>query len=294
MENINKLLPGVRKNVSLKNYTTFRIGGRAKYFFVVKTKEDLISAILVAKKIKLPFFVLGGGSNLLVSDKGFNGFVIKILNTKYQILKNKITAEAGITLGKLVNASAGAGLTGMEWAAGIPGTVGGAVFGNAGWPSNKKNISSVIEWVEVFNTKDLKTKILKNKNCKFGYRDSVFKHKKNLIILSTCLRLKKWKKEKIKKAILEILKKRKKKIPFGFSAGSVFKNQRGSSAGLLIEKCGLKGKMIGGAKISEKHANFIINFKNAKAKDIKNLINLAKNKVKNKFGVKLEEEIQIF
>lgn len=293
---IDKLLSGVKKNILLKNYTTFRIGGRARYFFTAKTKDNLISAVIAAKKINLPFFVLGGGSNLLISDKGFKGLVIKILNIKYHILNTKIVAEAGVVLGQLVNASANAGLTGLEWATGIPGTVGGAVFGNVGWPNNKKNISSVIEVVEVLEIKPKsKTKIrnYKSKDCKFGYRDSIFKRRKNLIILSVSLKLKKGNKKKIKKEISEIFKKRKEKIPGGFSAGSVFKNPTGFSAGQLIEKCGLKGKKIGGAEIPEKHANFIINSGSAKAKDVEKLINLAKKEVKNAFKIKLIEEIQI-
>ena len=159
-----------QKNVLLKNYTTFRIGGKAEYFFVAKNKEDLIRAISVAKKInpspfpkgdrvKLPFFVLGGGSNLLVSDKGFNGLIIKTQNTKYKIQNTKIMAEAGVMLGELVNVSAKAGLSGLEWAAGIPGTVGGAIRGNAGaFGSSMKNI---VKKVEAFDVKTQKIKIFR-------------------------------------------------------------------------------------------------------------------------------------
>ncbi len=303
---IDKLLPGVKKNIFLRDYTTFRIGGRARYFFIAKTKSELISAVIAAKRTKLPFFILGGGSNLLVVDEGYKGLVIKIQNSKFKILNSKIYTEAGAPLSLIVNASVNKSLTGLEWAAGIPGTVGGAVFGNAGWPNNKKNISSVIESVEVLETKP-KLKIknysaegdipsvarYKLKDCKFGYRDSIFKRRKNLVILSVFLKLKKGKKEKIKKEISEIFKKRKEKIPIDFSAGSVFKNPTGFSAGQLIEKCGLKGEKIGNVKISKKHANFIINLGKGKAKDVKKLINLIKKKVKNKFKINLKEEIQI-
>jgi UDP-N-acetylmuramate dehydrogenase len=298
---IGKLLPGIKKNILLKNYTTFRIGGKAKYFFEVRTNEDLILAIKTAKKMKLPFFILGGGSNLLVSDKGFNGLIIKTENKKYIIKNNKIFFESGVLLNQLMKESINHNLAGLEWAAGIPGTVGGAIYGNAGWPSNKKNISSVVESVDVLKVVGCKLQVVsyKNKDCRFDYRNSIFKKNKNLIILGACLRLKKGIKEKIKKEIKNIIKKRNKKIPYGFSAGSVFKNPtpeqssvRGKSAGALIEECDLKGKKIGNIKISEKHANFIINLGNGRSKDVKNLINLAKKSVKNKFGVILEEEIQ--
>ena len=201
-------------------------------------------------------------------------------------------------------------LAGLEWAAGIPGTVGGAIYGNAG--AFGKSIGDAVKSVEVLDVKNLKTKKLKNKDCKFGYRNSMFKQKKNqstkqsfvlgrahkimcsdLVILSVEIRLKKGKKIEIEKKIKEYLEHRKETQPLNFSsAGSIFKNPSGFSAGELIEQCGLKGKIVGRAKISEKHANFIVNLGGAKAKDVMKLINLAKSKVKKKFGIELEEEIQ--
>jgi len=253
-----------KRNVLLKNHTTFQIGGPAKYFFVTKTKEELISAIKKAKKIKLPFFILGGGSNILVSDKGFNGLVIKF----------------GQPLSSYVS-------KGLEWAVGIPGTVQGAVCGNAG--AFKKSMKDVVERVEVFDTETGKVKIFKNKDCWFSYRNSIFRKKKNLIILLVKIASKKSNTKKIK----QYLDYRKKTQPLNLpSAGSVFKNPSGFSAGELIEKCNLKGKKIGNVKISEKHANFIVNLGDGKAKDVKKLIKIIKNKVKNKFGVVLKEEIQ--
>ncbi|MDP2967260.1 MAG: UDP-N-acetylmuramate dehydrogenase [bacterium] len=290
-QQIKEELPGIKRNVSLKNYTTFKIGGPAKYFFEAKNKKDLIKAILVAKKFKLPFFVLGGGSNLLVSDEGFKGLVIKILFSKFYFLNSQISAEAGTILGQLVSATSNTGLTGLEWAAGIPGTVGGAVFGNAG--AFQKSMKDIVKEVEVLDAKDLRFKIYDFKKCQFGYRDSIFKHKKNLIILSIALNLKKGKKSEIKKKIKEYLNYKKQRQPLNYpSAGSIFKNPSGFSAGELIEKCGLKGKRIGQAKISEKHANFIVNLGNARAKDVKKLINLIKKEVKKKFKINLEEEIR--
>jgi len=261
---LKKLLSRLKRNILLKNYTTFRIGGPARYFFVAKNKEDLIEAIKMTKKTKLPFFILGGGSNLLVSNKGFDGLVIKF----------------GQPLSLYVS-------KGLEWAVGIPGTVQGAVCGNAG--VFKKSMKDIVKSVEVFDTETEKIKVFKNKECKFGYRNSIFKKKKNLIILSVKIKSKKSDTKKIK----QYLDYRKKTQPLNLpSAGSVFKNPTGFSAARLIEECGLKGKKIGNAKISEKHANFIVNLGNAKAKDVKKLINLIKKSVKNKFGIVLEEEIQ--
>ncbi len=261
---IEKLLPGIKKNVSLKNYTTFRIGGPAKYFFVAKNKTELIEAIKTAKKLKLPFFILGGGSNVLVSDRGFKGLVIKF----------------GQPLSSYVS-------KGLEWAVGIPGTIQGAVCGNAG--AFKKSMKDVVASVEVFDTKTEKIEIFKNKGCKFNYRESIFRKKKNLIILSVKIKPKKNNTKKIK----QYLDYRKETQPLSFpSAGSVFKNPRGFSAGDLIERCGLKGKKVGNVKISEIHSNFIVNLGQGTAKDVMRLIKIIKNKVKKKFGVVLEEEIQ--
>lgn len=269
-----------KRNVLLKNYTTFKIGGPAKYFYIAKTKTELVEAIKKAKKIKLPFFILGGGSNLLVSDKGFNGLVIKF----------------GQSLSSYVS-------KGLEWAVGIPGTVQGAVCSNAG--AFKKSMKDVVESVEVFDTETGKVKIFKNKDCQFSYRDSIFRKKKNLIVLSVKIKPKKSNTKKIK----QYLNYRNKTQPLNFpSAGSIFKNLPAFPAGFLveedkssslpfavarvIEKCGLKEKKIGKVKISEKHANFILNLGKGKAKDVIKLIKLIKKKVKNKFKINLEEEIQ--
>jgi UDP-N-acetylmuramate dehydrogenase len=302
----------IRENVPLRDYTTFKIGGPARYFFVAKNKEEIKEAILWAKKKKLPFFILGGGSNVLFSDNGFNGLVIKLQNRQYEIRNSKVIAEAGVPLQKLVLESAKKGLSGLENLAGIPGTLGGAIWGNAG--AFGREIGNLVEEVKVLDvgSSKLEVKRLKNKDCKFGYRESIFKRKKNLIILEATLKLKKGNKKEIEEKMKEILKLRKEKQPLEFpSAGSVFKNVpirkipkkirerfKGKikngflSAGALIEAAGLKGYKIGEAKISEKHANFILNVKNAKAKDVVALMNLIKKRVKNKFKITLEEETQ--
>jgi len=290
--NIQRELPGVLKNVKLAPYTTFKIGGPAEYFFEAKTKEDLIKAIKTAKKFKTPFFILAGGSNTLVSDKGYRGLVIKNQNSEFQILGSRIVTEAGVKLSKLVTESLSHGLSGFEWTAGIPGTIGGAIRGNAG--AFGKSMTDVVEKVELLEiNSELRIKSYESKDCCFGYRSSIFKEKNNLIVLSAEVRLKTDDKEKIKESIERYLNYRKEKHPLEFpSVGSVFENPEGYSAAKLIEECGLKGKKIGQAQISEKHANFIINLSQAKAKDVCRLIDLAKKKVKEKFKIELKEEIQ--
>lgn len=322
-EPINSI-PGIQFNVLLKDYTTFRIGGRTKYFFIARTKGELIEIIKSARKNNLPFFILGGGSKLLISDKDFNGLVIKIQNSEFKIQDSQIFTGAGILTEKLITIALDNNLTGLECLEGIPGTIGGAIRGNAGASGGSITgfIGDVIKQVEVFDKNKEKIKVFENKECRFNYRTSVFKENQNLVILSCVLQLKKGNKSEIEKTMNDYLEYRKKNQPLGFaSSGSIFKNYVLSKseisnfnkklikefpelesfikegtipAGYLIDKCNLKGKIIGGAKVSEKHANFIVNFKNAKAKDVKELIYLIKNKVKDKFKIELEEEVQYF
>ncbi|MCK9597302.1 MAG: UDP-N-acetylmuramate dehydrogenase [Candidatus Paceibacterota bacterium] len=305
-------LTGIKRNVSLKNHSTFRIGGIAKYFFEAENKEEILKAIKTAKKSHLPFFILGGGSNILFSDKRFNGLIIKINNQDLKIKKNVIIAGAGIKLSRLVLESARHNLSGLEWAAGLPGTLGGAIYGNAG--AFSKSIKDSVKSIKVFDAKISKIKNLSAKQCKFGYKESIFKKNRNLVIISCELILKKG---NLKEEITKAISQRKKTQPLNFpSAGCIFKNYLGKiknrkivlkypelemfnekiiiPAGFLIEKCGLKGKKIGGAQISKLHANFIINTNDAKAKDVLKLINLIEKKVKKEFKISMEKEIQIF
>ena len=303
---LEKILPGVKRNISLKNHTTFRIGGSAKYFFEAKNKKDLIKAIKAAKKYNLPFFIMGGGSNLLVSDQGYDGLVIKIKNTAVRIKKNRIFVDAGLNLSQVVNLAAKNNLTGIEWASGIPGTVGGAIYGNAGAFSG--SMADAIKVVEALDVKRNKIKILKQKACEFNYRTSVFKKKFNLIIISCELWLLPGDEQSINEAIKKNLIYRRERHPKEPSAGSVFKNVKIKNIGrnffkkfpeaksvikenvlpaaYLIDQCDLKGKIIGGAMVSKKRPNFIINFKNARAKDV------LKEKVRERFAIELEEEIR--
>ncbi|MDD5144795.1 MAG: UDP-N-acetylmuramate dehydrogenase [Candidatus Pacebacteria bacterium] len=281
----------IKRNVSLKNYTTFRIGGKARYFSAVKDEDDLIESLKFSERKKIPFFILGLGSNVLVSDEGFKGLIIKIQNSKFKIQNSTIITDAGVLLGKLVNLALKNNLTGLEWAAGIPGTVGGAIRGNSG--AFNESIGNAIKEAKVLNVKLKKIENLNSKECRFKYRESVFKENKNLIILSATLNLKKGNKIKIQNKINKNLETRKSRQPLEFpSAGSIFLNPPDFSAAELIEKCNLKGRIMGGAKISEKHANFIINIGSAKSSDVKKLINLIKKEVKAKFKINLKEEIE--
>jgi len=277
------------ENVSLSRYTTFKIGGPAKYFFVAKNTDDLIEAVKFARDKKLSFFILGGGSNLLVSDQGFDGLVVKTENQGLELDKNTVKAEAGASLAKLVKLSIDSSLTGLEWAIGIPGTIAGAVRGNAG--AFGKSISESIEKVEILNG-ELEKVILTRSDCCFDYRESIFKKSRD-IILSVELKLEKGDKEKSKRTIKEHLRQRLNKNPTGYpSAGCIFKNPKPLATGQMIDQCGLKGKKIGQAMISSKHTNFIVNLGDAKAEDVIGLIKMIKESVKRKFKIDLEEEVQ--
>ena len=279
----------LEENVLLSQYTTFRIGGPARYFFIAKNTKDLIEAVKFARGKKLPFFILGGGSNLLVSDQGFNGLVIKAENQGLKLDKNIIIAEAGVSLAKLVKLSMDSSLTGLEWAIGIPGVIAGAVRGNTG--AFGQSISESVEKVEVLND-ELEKVVLNRSDCCFDYRESVFK-KSGDIILSVELKLERGDKEKSQETIKEHLIQRLDKNPTGYpSAGCIFKNPKPLATGQLIDQCGLKGKKIGQAMISSKHANFIVNLGEAKAEDVIELIKIIKRLVKEKFNVDLQEEVQ--
>lgn len=285
-DELTKKLPGLKKNVSLARFTTFRIGGPADYFFEANTAAELVEAVKVARELKIPYFILAGGSNLLVSDFGFRGLVIKIRNDNLSVAGTKIVAGAGVKLAELVGLAASQCLTGMEFAAGIPGTVGGAVYGNAGaW---RKNIGLRVKRVLILS-KDDRVKWISRRSCCFTYRWSEFKEN-GAVILEVELSLKKGDKAEISRKMGEYLEKRNKQ-PKEPSAGSIFINPKPQPAGWLIQESGLKGKTEGSAQISDKHANFIINRGGAKAAEVIRLIDLAKSAVKKEFGVELKEEI---
>ncbi len=307
MDTLKDIL-GLKENVSLADYTTFKIGGPARYFLIAESKEDAINAVGAARESGLPLFILGGGSNLLVSDKGFDGLVIKIQNTKYEILNTEIVVGAGVSLSKLVAESANNNLTGLEWAAGIPGTIGGAVVVNAG--AYGHSISELVETVATVSSDDGSYKEYKNSDCGFVYRGSRFGDGSEIIV-EVVLSLERGDKEQSRLKIKEIVSARGKKNPFQPSAGSVFKNYRLKdgdpligqfpewaeknwagkirsgkiAAGYLIEQCGLTGRQVGGATISEAHANFIVNLGGARAEDVVTLIRLCQDEVKKRYNI---------
>ena len=276
----------IKKNQLLSSYTTFKIGGPADYFCEAKDEKEILSALKFAQKKKIPLFILGNGSNVLISDKGLRGMVVKIANSKYQIVKSKIVAGAGMGLNKLVDIAKENELTGLEFLAGIPGTLGGAIVSNAGaW---QQNIGDKVERVKILDENN-QFKWLNHEECQFSYRRSRFKKTKE-VILEVELKLTKGKRQEIEREIKINLKKRKNQ-PKEPSAGSIFINPKPLSAGALIEECGLKGEKRGSAQISEKHANFMVNLGGAKASDVVELMALARRKVKEKFNILLEPEI---
>ena len=315
-----------QKNINLVSFTTFQIGGPADYFYVAKNSKEVIEAVKEAKSNNWPIFVLAGGSNILISDEGFRGAVIKMQNqstqtnlsarpsTKEKLLCSgsafQIICDAGVLLSKLVAESLEMGTTGLEWAIGIPGTVGGAIVGNSG--AYGRSISESVKEVEILDLTTLTKKVYASSDCQFQYRESIFK-RNNEIVLSVVLELQKNDGQDSSELIKKYLKQRKSKIPPYPSAGSVFKNieVKNISAeilkkipseiiragklpvGYLIEQCGLKGHKINGAEISEQHANFIINAGGAKAKDVYQLMQLCQKSIKEKFGIELESEIRL-
>jgi len=280
------------KNEPLKKHTSFRIGGPAAYFLQPKNMEELIEALKFAKEHKFMYSVMGAGSNLLVLDKGFPGLVIKIAGgfNAINIRGRTVRVGAGILLPPLLNYLARKGLGGLEFLAGIPGTVGGAVVMNAGaWG---KEIGDFVQSVKVLDNKG-KVQIIEGRKMQMGYRRSIF-HKAKLIIFEIVLKLRKSRSKMIRNRITEFLKQRRMSQPLGIpNAGCVFKNPKGRFAGKLIEEAGCKEMRVGDAQVSAKHANFIVNLGDAKARDVLKLLTRVQRMVKERFKVRLEPELKI-
>lgn len=279
----------LQKNIVLANFTTLRVGGSADYFVHAKSAEDLIKAYDFAREHNLPFFLLGGGSNTFFHEAGFRGVVIRNEYEGLDFSDNKITAASGSLLANVVGLALRHQLSGLENLVGIPGTIGGAIAGNAGVP--KQSIGEILLEAEIYNGKE--RRIVKPDFFKFSYRTSSLKEKKSIILLKVILKLKAGERNNLRISAQEILAERLAKQPYKFpSAGSFFKNPIGEkSAGWYLDQAGCKGWTEGGAKISEKHANFIINFQNATSFDIINLAYRARKAVEEKFGIKLEQEV---
>lgn len=276
-------------NVLLSNYTTYKVGGKAQVLAYPKNTEKLITLLKWAKENNIPYKMLGNGSNLIFSDNDYNGILIKLTEfDDIEIFDNKIKVGAGYSLMKLARVALKNSLTGLEFAAGIPGTVGGAVFMNAG--AYKSDMGYIVQMINVL-TPDFRIVTLENKELAFHYRTSFLKTHPDYICLEAIIKLEKGKKEAIEEVMKSRLQRRRETQPLEYpSAGSVFRNPPEMFSGELIEKCGLKGKKIGGAQVSEKHANFIINTGNATATDIKELIDKVKEEVEKKYNVSLITE----
>jgi UDP-N-acetylmuramate dehydrogenase len=276
------------KNVPLADLTTFGIGGPAKLFTSVYSNEELIETVKKARENSLKFFILGGGSNILIADRGLAGLVIKTNNNNIKKRANLITAQSGTRLSELVKFAADNRLSGLEHLRGIPGTVGGAIAGNAG--AKDGWIGQVTTTVKILNLNN-KLVTLGQKDCQFDYRTSRFQNSQEIIVEATF---------KLTPASPEEIAQKqdffidlKSNQPREKSAGSVFKNPPGDSAGRLIDQAGLRGQKVGDAQISPQHANFIINTNKASAQDVLALMRLAQKEVLARFQIKLKPEIKL-
>jgi len=301
----------IREQVPLSKYTTFRIGGPADWFVSVKNIPDMQKAVAWAREHKQSIFALGGGSNLLVSDQGYRGLVIKMDFNRLDIAGDKVSVGAGVLVSYLLNTALNAGLVGLEFLAGIPGTVGGSIRGNAG--TYGLAMSDVLTEIRYMD-EDYALKNISLPEAHFMYRHSIFKEKK-YIILEADLQLKTGDVEAARKLVRERLKYRQNTQPNGPSAGCIFKNipldtvnpeklkakgieleqftkYQKIPAGYLIDRLGLKGKRIGGAQVSTKHANYIVNIGGATAEDVVMLVSFIKQQIRDEYGVQLQEEVQ--
>ena len=274
------------ENISLKKYNTYRIDILAKYMVFPKNTKELIELINFARTNNIKYMILGNGSNVIFNTTYYDGIIIKLDNFNNMTIKgNKVYAEAGCSLIKLAISTINAGLSGLEFACGIPGTVGASISMNAG--AYNLDISNSLESISVLTPQN-KIITLNKKNLEFSYRDSFLKRNPDYGVLSANFLLKKGKREEMLLQMEERKKRRKDTQPLEYpSAGSVFRNPPSMYAGELIEKCNLKGYCIGDATVSTKHANFIVNKGNATGKDIVSLINKIKEEVKNKYKIEL-------
>ena len=283
--NIGKIIT----DYNLREHTTYKVGGSAICAAVPEDEKSLIVLLKYLKKNGVNYKILGNGSNVIFNDSGYNGVIIKLDNfNSLKIVGNKVMVGAGYPFNKLAIRVSRLGFTGLEFAAGIPGTVGGAVYMNAG--AYKSDIGYVLTSIKVL-TPSFEIKTMKNEELDFHYRTSFLQKNKDYICLEATITLIKGNSDEIMNLIEERKIRRMETQPLEYpSAGSVFRNPEGDFAGRLIEEIGYKGKSIGGAKVSEKHANFIINNGGATGEDIKKLINEIKNKVKKKYNIELKVE----
>lgn len=291
-EKIMKLASSVKFDEPMRLHTTFKIGGPADVFVEVQNTEEIISLIEYCKQNSIPYMIMGNGSNMLVGDKGIRGVVIQVGKAMNNITIDgeKVTAQAGVLMSTLANAILKAELSGFETLSGIPGTLGGGIYMNAGaYGGELKDVIDTVTYID--ESGEIITK--PNEELDLSYRHSMFETGK-YVILSAALKLKKGSYDEIKAAMQEYNKRRSDKQPLSMpSAGSTFKRPEGYFAGKLIQDSGLVGYSVGGAQVSEKHAGFVVNKGGATAADVLALIKHIQDTVEEKFGVCLEPEVRL-
>jgi len=295
-DSLNKMLDGkVERNVMLAPYTSFSIGGPARFFFVAKNPTEIIRSVRAARDLGLKFFILGGGSNILFDDLGYTGLIIKDECSRFAVLPDGISGQSGAVVDKMVDAALEAGLAGLEYAAGIRGTIGGAVYGNAGAFGHAIN---EILHSAVLYTHDGIISVVDNNHFKFAYRKSSLSDLGD-VVLSVRLTLKTGNRQELADIINERRKFRRERHPVGMgSAGSVFKNLRKLEeptnvipAGKILEEAGVRGMRVGDAAVFEKHCNIVVNLGRATSSDIKTLVAQMEAAARAKLGVDLKREI---
>jgi len=309
-------MESISKEVILAPYTMYKIGGPARFFVEPKNKDDLYEALAYAKNQSAPFIIIGAGSNILVSDKGFDGLVVHMLGGECRVDGDRMIVDAGVMMARAVMEAARVGLSGFEWGIGIPGTMGGSVRGNAGCFGGE--IKNVVDSVEIFDAYASTVMRLNTYECGFGYRNSIFKTHPEWVIVSTTIKLQKGSPDAIQKEITRITGERVRKQDIGTkSCGCIFKNVSWDGgnidrnamcnqspeleqfrhmptipASFLIDVSGLKGVCRARVCISRRHANYFVNEGGASADDVRSLIREVKDAVQKKFGISLQEEIQ--
>ena len=296
IEKIQEIIPKekIYINEEMKKHTSFKIGGPAECLIKIESVDQIKEVYKIAKEFNIPLTVIGNGSNLLVSDRGIKGIVLKIEIKKLEFQEDKgkinIVVGSGEKLGIIAQKFLNQEIEGFEFASGIPGTIGGAIRMNAG--AHGKEMKDIVKTVTYID-REGNIKKINNSEAEFKYRNSIFSHK-DYVIIEAELKLQKGNKEEILAKMQEYANFRKEKQPFEFpSAGSTFKRGEDFITARLIDECGLKGYQIGDAQISEKHAGFIINKGNATAEDVMKLIEYTKEQIYNKFGKRIETEIEI-
>lgn len=283
----------VRYDEPLKNHTTFKIGGNCIALIEPREVSDIVETIKICRENSIKFFVIGNGSNLLVPDEGYNGVIIK-LKGEFSTIKVEgeyLIVNSGAKLSEVYTVAYENSLTGFEFASGIPGTIGGAIYMNAGAYGGE--MKDIVESVQVLDLDNFELRELKNEELEFSYRKSIIQ-RKNYIVTTIKLKLQKGNKEEINAVYEDLRERRNSKQPLNFgSAGSTFKRPEGHFASKLIEDAGLKGYHINDAWVSEKHSGFVVNKGNASYKEVMELIKYVQKVVFEKFGVKLETEVRI-